>query len=246
MRKLLTIVLTGIIVLGATGCGSDNTNLTTKSQSEVTVSSTENFTDKENKEEKDDKKISEDMSVEELLESAESGNGRSYTTLGQKYENGDGVEQNYDKALEYYLLSAEADNADFKGLRYAALLYYEGKGVEQDYDKAREYFIKAAEAGDISAAYYLGTMYEEGEGVDKDFSEAFNYYEMAVSKVDEYLENEKNNGPDELKKALCALARMYEKGLGVEKDTDKAIQYYQYAVDLGWDNVEEDIERLSK
>jgi len=76
--------------------------------------------------------MAEDMTVEELLADAEAGNGRAYTMLGQKYENGEDVEQDYEQALEYYLLSAEAENADFKGLRYAALMYYNGTGVEQD------------------------------------------------------------------------------------------------------------------
>ncbi|MCR5527574.1 MAG: sel1 repeat family protein [Lachnospiraceae bacterium] len=214
MKKRIVIsLLLGMLAVSAAGCSGKAAEATSTAQ-----------------------KMAEDMSADELLEAAENGNGRAYTTLGNMYENGEGgVEQDYQKALKYYLLSAEAENADFKGLRYAALMYYNGVGVEQDYDKAMEYFEQSADAGDISSAYYLGNMYENGIGVEVDYSKALSYYEMAIAKLDEYLANDKNNGPDELKEALCALANMYENGIGVEADQDKADEYYGYAAELGWD-----------
>lgn len=168
--------------------------------------------------------------AEKLLADGEAGNGRAYTDLGKMYESGNSVEQDYDKALEYYLLSAEAENPDFKGMRLAGLLYLNGTGVEQDFAKAAECFQAAAEAGDVSAAYFLGQLYETGSGIEQSGAEAKKWYEEAVSTVDEFLSNSKNNGPDELKLALCRLAELAL----AEGDTDTAVTYYQYAATLGW------------
>lgn len=168
--------------------------------------------------------------AEKLLMDAEAGNGRAYTDLGKRYETGNGVEQDYAKALEYYLLSAEAEKPDFKGMRLAGLLYMNGTGVEQDYEKAAACFLKAAEDGDVSAAYFLGTLYEQGNGVEADPVQAKHWYETAIAQLDRFTGG-KNTGPDELKLALCRLAEMaLEDG-----DTEKAISYYQIASDLGWD-----------
>ena len=178
--------------------------------------------------------------ADRLLADGEAGNGRAYTDLGRMYEQGNGVEQDYEKALEYYRLSAEAENPDFKGMRYAGLMYRDGTGVAQDAAEAAVCFRLAAEAGDVSAAYFLGLLYEEGNGVDQNTVEAKKWYEKAVSTIDEFLSNSRNNGPDELKQALCKLAEMALS----DGDTDTAVQYYQYAADLGWSAAEEELSKL--
>ena len=178
--------------------------------------------------------------ADRLLADGESGNGRAYTDLGRMYEQGNGVEQDYEKALEYYRLSAEAENPDFKGMRYAGLMYRDGVGVEQNAAEAVVCFKFAAEAGDVSAAYFLGLMYEEGDGIEKNVAEAKKWYEKAVSTIDEFLSNSRNNGPDELKQALCKLAEIALSG----GDMDTAVQYYQYAVELGWSAAEEKLSEL--
>lgn len=168
--------------------------------------------------------------AEKLLLDAESGSGRAYTDLGKMYENGNGVEQDYAKALEYYLLSAEAENPDFKGMRMAGLMYMNGTGVEQDYAKAAECFQKAADSGDVSGAWFLGQLYEQGSGVEQSMEQAKQCYETAIAQLDRFTGG-KNKGPDELKQALCRLAEIaLEDG-----DTETAITYYQTAYDLGWE-----------
>lgn len=58
--------------------------------------------------------------------------------LGNLYYNGQGVEQNYTKAKEYYELSGRQGN--WKALFKVGKLYFEGKEVEQNYNKSKEYF----------------------------------------------------------------------------------------------------------
>lgn len=178
--------------------------------------------------------------AEKLLADGQNGNGRAYTDLGRMYEQGNGVEQNYEQALEYYRLSAEAENPDFKGMRYAGLMYRDGVGVERDSSEAAACFQVAAESGDVSAAYFLGLLYEEGDGVEQSADEARNWYEKAISTLDDFLANEKNNGPDELKLALCRLAEMAL----TDGDEETAVQYYQSAADLGWSDAKEKLIEL--
>ena len=65
------------------------------------------------------------------------------STLGFMYANGQGVEQNYAKAVEYYQLAADQGyaNAQFN----LGIIYEEGQGVEQNYAKAVEYDQLAAD-----------------------------------------------------------------------------------------------------
>ncbi|WP_162984147.1 tetratricopeptide repeat protein, partial [Helicobacter felis] len=62
------------------------------------------------------------------------------------YGDGQGVPQDYQKAIEYYQKAADMGHA----VAFLALgvLYENGQGVAQDYDKARRYFQKAVEIGD--------------------------------------------------------------------------------------------------
>jgi len=48
--------------------------------------------------------------------------------------NGDGVEQDYDAAMQRFLAADEAGNK--KAARYVGLMYEQGLGVEQDYAQA--------------------------------------------------------------------------------------------------------------
>ena len=58
--------------------------------------------------------------------------------LGVLYFLGKGVEQNYNKAKEYFELSAKQNNSN--ALLYLGIIYAEGLGVEQNYNKAKEYY----------------------------------------------------------------------------------------------------------
>ena len=73
------------------------------------------------------------------------------------YDNGQGVKQDYFKAVEWYQKAAE------QGLAHAqynlGVMYEEGRGVKQDYIKAVEWWQKAAEQGHSYAQNNLGNMY---------------------------------------------------------------------------------------
>ena len=71
-----------------------------------------------------------DTTALELLESAKNGNADSQYNLGKAYENGEGVEQNYAKAVNWYRKAAYQGDAN--GQIALANMYYNGHGVQQD------------------------------------------------------------------------------------------------------------------
>ncbi|KAF9429065.1 hypothetical protein BGZ76_001868, partial [Entomortierella beljakovae] len=79
---------------------------------------------------------------------------------GLEHENGDMVPQDYNKAFEHYLKSAEAgySKAQYKIGR----LYFVGNGVTQDYSKAMEWLVRAANQGDADAQRGIGYLYDSG------------------------------------------------------------------------------------
>ena len=129
--------------------------------------------------------------------------------LGVMYYYGDGVQQDYAKALSYF--EQAAADGDVDAINNLGLMYDEGLGVEQSDTKARQYFEQAANKGDASSLYNLGLMYMDGQGVDQNYTKAFTYYEQAA---------EKGNTD-----ALNNLGFMHYYGYGVEQDNAKALRF---------------------
>lgn len=61
--------------------------------------------------------------------------------LAGAYYNGKGLEQSYQKAVEWY--TKASDLGDGKSQYYLAFCYYEGKGVQKSKTKALELFRKS-------------------------------------------------------------------------------------------------------
>ncbi len=81
------------------------------------------------------------------------------------YDKGEGVPQDYAKAMQWYQKAANQGDADAQF--NLGVMYYEGEGAPQDYAKALQWYQKAANQGDAQAQYNLGFMYYKGEvGVD--------------------------------------------------------------------------------
>lgn len=90
--------------------------------------------------------------------------------IGEKYYYGNGVEQSYEKAVEWYEKAANHGYADAQcSLGY---MYSSGKGVKQNYRKAVEWYEKAANQGHAKGQFNLGTMYYNGRGVSKNIEKA--------------------------------------------------------------------------
>ena len=134
-------------------------------------------------------------------------------------DNGDGVEQDYAKAVEFYTKAAAQGDASAQN--NLGIMYENGQGVEQDYDKAVELYTKAAEQGYAYARYNLGIMYDNGRGVEQDYSQAIEFYSKAAEQ--------------ELAAAQYNLGYMHANGRGVEQDYTKAVEFYTKAAEQGHD-----------
>ena len=101
-------------------------------------------------------------------------------TLGSRYQQGLGVEQDYEKARYWYervitsgyFMTGTIYEAEYK----LGSLYQEGLG---NYEEARYWYERAANHGNEPAIYKLGSMYQEGLlGVEQDYEKARYWYEQ--------------------------------------------------------------------
>ena len=114
----------------------------------------------------------------EMLEDKRILNDYLLDRLGTIYFSGEGVEQDYKKALEYFEQSAQKGNIE--SLNRLGMMYYTGEGVEQDYKKALEYFEQSTQKGNIESLNRLGMMHYYGEGVEQDYIQAREYLKKVL------------------------------------------------------------------
>ncbi len=156
-----------------------------------------------------------EAAMEIFMQLYEMGEGKGAEMIASMYERGEGVEQDYAKALEWNEKAGEMGSG--RGYTNIGQMYENGNGVEQDYAKALEYYEKSTqtETPDFKGARYAGLLYENGNGVDADAAKAAEYYQMAAESGDitgAYL-----------------LGAMYEEGRGVDQSDEEAAKYYEMA-----------------
>lgn len=105
-----------------------------------------------------------DLAFYWLCKAKENGHDDVDNLIGLCYDNGIGVEQNYEKGNECFLRSIENKNNSGALYNYALNLYY-GHGVDEDEDAAKEYFLKAKAAGNKAATEFLSEYYDMQVGV---------------------------------------------------------------------------------
>ncbi|CAO3675937.1 unnamed protein product [Rhizopus stolonifer] len=124
---------------------------------------------------------------------------------------GQGVQQDSKKAMDYLMKSADNHN------RYAQFLvgvHYEcGLEIPQDLGRAKEYYEKSAQQGFADAQAALGNRWV----VEEDYEQGLHWLEKSVQKGNS--------------RAHVQLAMMYDKGMGVEQDNKKALAHYKTAAD---------------
>ena len=134
--------------------------------------------------------------------------------LGYMFENGFGVPQNYQKALENYKKAS-------KGIGQAsyniAVMYFNGSGLKKDFIKAKDWCVKGDATGVVKCSAMLGYLYYMGQGVEKDYKKASKYFNRSI-----------NHHP-----SLLILSSLYFWGFGVNKDPNAAMYYLNKAAKLG-------------
>ena len=137
-----------------------------------------------------------------LTKNAEQGNVVAQVRLGDTYADGEGVEQDYAKAMRWYRAAAEQGSGD--GRWRLGVMYLFGWGSPKDYAGAVHWFRAAAEQGNPEGQWLLGAMYASGLGVPRDFTEAGRWFRDAA---------EQGNGMGQ-----WLLGKMYRYGAGIEQD----------------------------
>ena len=136
---------------------------------------------------------------------------------GQKYYRGEGVTQDYTKAVKMFRLAADQGYPDAQN--NLGLCYARGEGVTQDYSEAVKWYRLAADQGYPKAQNNLGFCYDRGLCVAQDYSEAIKWFRLAADQ----------GYPD----AQDNLGLYYKNGLGVAQDYSEAVKWYRLAADQG-------------
>ncbi len=145
--------------------------------------------------------------------------------IGKMHCYGLGTEQNYEKAFEWFLKSAQEGN---KFSQYSlANLYYYGNGAEKNLKEAFGWYMRSAKQGQPYASYAVAQMYSKGEYVEHDEKTAQEYYNQALSG---FLKLEADGQADD--NLFYKIGAMYKNGLGTEADMNKAIDYFKRSAEL--------------
>ena len=136
------------------------------------------------------------MSVDQLIKAAKSGEKGAQFYLGTRLQHGVGVKSDVVQAFQWYKKAAD------QGLAAAQLnvgrMLVQGIGVKQDVNTGKRYLEMSAKAGDNRASYNLGMIAEQ----DKNYQVAYQWYELAAR--EEMLDNKVMSASETRKLALAA------------------------------------------
>lgn len=161
--------------------------------------------------------------------SAEQERQEAKTMLGSMYYIGDGVEQDYAKALELFRQTAYCHNewAAKTSCFYLGEMYRRGSGVDNDDKEALRYYKHAADMGYALAMTEMGFMLSMGRGCNMDMDRAVQYWEQGV----------------EAGEAMSAhYLSFYWEDAEWGNDPEKANYYQQLAADMGDEDAQREIE----
>lgn len=155
----------------------------------------------------------EKMTINELEELSEKGVSTAQSRLGHCYYNGEGVEKNFAKAVQYFQEAADQNDASAQfGL---SLCLMNGQGIERNIEEAIKLCRSSAEKNYSRAQLSLGLFYYQGEGVEKNLEEAINFFRLAA-----------HEGSAEAQMLLgtCLMA-----GEGIQQDLEEAERWLKSA-----------------
>ncbi len=158
------------------------------------------------------------IQFEFALASAEQGDAQNQYLVAQFYEKGQGINHNYQQAINWYKKAAQQNNVE---AQYAlGNLYKTGreKVILADAARAAFWFQRAATQQHVLAQYELARLYHYGApGFEKNGKKASIWYEMAAQQNDV--------------SAQYDLGFMYYVGHDIEKDIKQGMFWLQKAAD---------------
>ena len=142
--------------------------------------------------------------------------------LGDAYEWGYDVPQDYAEAIRWYRKAAELGNAYAQNS--LGIAYYVGKGVIQDHAEAVRWYRKAAEQGHAAAQLNLGAAYKFSQVIVQHHAEAIRWFRKAA---------EQGNA-----RAQTILGEAYTDGEVVPQDYGEAGQWFRKAAEQGYSHAQ--------
>ena len=171
----------------------------------------------------------ETLSFNACLKAAEQGLADAQFDIGNRYSNGDGIEQDFLQARAWYQKAAEQGlaSAQFElGQMYAL-----GFGVSMDITEARLWYREATKQGLPAAQVALERLDQAGYGRIDDIKRPKKHTEIRERRAADgrWIKFAQRGSSDD----RYHLGLMYEFGLGLEKNTRQAKIWYQKAATQG-------------
>jgi hypothetical protein len=170
-------------------------------------------------------------SVAALAKRAEAGDAQAQVELGRAYEDGKGVGQDDERAVEWFRKSADQGNAE--GENSLGVMYALGRGVPHDREEAVRWYKKSAKQGLAEGIYNVAISYFNGEGLEENTSLAATWMMAAQNRGDAQAAEALNHISEQLHNRLDRskydLAGLYEKGDELPQDLPAAVALYMEA-----------------
>ena len=193
------------------------------------------------------------------------GDSEAQKMLGIMYDYGHGVKANSEKALEWYLRSAEQGQP---AVQYqVGAKYFRGDGVKQNYSEAARWWEMAANGGQVDAQFNLGLMFFRGLAIESDDVRAAGLFAQAADQGHGHSQYslavmyafgrgvEKNYATalkwfekaaeQDIGQAQFNLGVFYENGYGVDQDLAAASSWYEKAADQGVEEAEKKLAQMT-
>ena len=152
-----------------------------------------------------------------LQRAADMGNAEAQDALGVCYFRQLGVERDYEKAFNCFMLAAEQGNAETQ--HHVGLFCRNGFGVKQDFEKAAEYDLPAVDQGNAGALNNLAFLYDLGVQGSPDHEQAAKYNIMTA---------DLENAAGRYNLGICS-----QEGKGVKQSFEEALRDYTPAAEQG-------------
>lgn len=117
--------------------------------------------------------------IDQIRSLAGSGDIEATFLMGTAYDEGLGVDVDYEEALRWYKRAGRTGHV--LAVHNVGNVYRDGRGVEVDHALAAMWWMRAARAGDVIPALRLGEAFEAGRGVDQNVETARMWYEKAAA-----------------------------------------------------------------
>ncbi len=158
-----------------------------------------------------------ELHLSALRQLAEAGAAEAQTELGERYEDGRGVVEDYAVAVSWFRRAAEQGYAP--GQAALGYMYDTGRGVVQHDEAAFRLYRSSAAQGNARGQHNLGVMYRAGRGVERNDREAVRWFRRSVDQGSLV--------------GQSSLGGMYLAGRGVERNDREAVRWFRRSADQG-------------